>query len=62
MEKGDYRIEGHTLYIDDKEFGTFSSDWKTFTHVEQGMLQSVMKVTKKEHISADGKKHTFSSK
>lgn len=62
VEKGDYRIEGHTLYIDDKEFGTFSSDWKTFTHVEQGMLQSVMKVTKKEHISADGKKHTFSSK
>lgn len=62
VEKGDYRIDGHTLYIDDKEFGTFSSDWKTFTHVEQGMLQSVMKVTKKEHISADGKKHTFSSK
>ena len=62
VEKGDYRIDGHTLYIDDKEFGTFSSDWKTFTHVEQGMLKSVMKVTKKEHISADGKKHTFSSK
>lgn len=62
VEKGDYRIEEHTLYIDDKKFGTFSSDWKTFTHEEQGMLQSVMKVTKKEHISADGKKHTFSSK
>lgn len=62
IEKGDYRIEEHTLYIDDKKFGTFSSDWKTFTHEEQGMLQSVMKVTKKEHISTDGKKHTFSSK
>lgn len=62
VEKGDYRIEERTLYIDDKKFGTFSSDWKTFTHEEQGMLQSVMKVTKKEHISADGKKHTFSSK
>lgn len=62
VEKGDYRIEEHTLYIDDKRFGTFSSDWKTFTHVEQGMLQSVMKVTTKENISADGKKHTFSSK
>ena len=62
VEKGDYRIEEHTLYIDDKKFGTFSSDWKTFTHEEQGMLQSVMKVSKKEHISADGKTHTFSSK
>ncbi len=62
VEKGDYRIEEHILYIDDKKFGTFSSDWKTFTHEEQGMLQSVMKVSKKEHISADGKTHTFSSK
>lgn len=62
VEKGNYRIEEHTLYIDDKKFGTFSSDWKTFTHEEQGMLQSVMKVTTKENISADGKKHTFSSK
>lgn len=62
VEKGDYRIEEHTLYIDDKKFGTFSSDWKTFTHEEQGMLQSVMKVSKKEHISADGNTHTFSSK
>lgn len=62
VEKGDYRIEEHILYIDDKKFGTFSSDWKTFTHEEQGMLQSVMKVSKKEHISADGNTHTFSSK
>lgn len=62
VEKGDYRIEEHILYIDDKKFVTFSSDWKTFTHEEQGMLQSVMKVSKKEHISADGKTHTFSSK
>lgn len=61
IEKGNYRIDEHTLYIDDNKFGTFSSDWKTFTHEEQGMLKSVMKVTKKEHISADGKNHTFSS-
>ena len=61
VKKGVYRIEGNTLYIDDKEFGTFSSDWRTFTHEEQGVLKSVMKVTKKEHISADGKNHTFSS-
>lgn len=62
VKKGNYRIEENILYIDDKKFGTFSSDWKTFTHVEQGMLQSVMKVSEKEHISADGKTHTFSSK
>ena len=53
-----YRIEGHTLYIGEKEIGTFSADWKTFTHTEQGMLKTTMKVTKRERISEDGSQHT----
>lgn len=58
IEKDKYRIENHTLYIGEKEIGTFSADWKTFTHTEQGMLKTTMKVTKREKISEDGSKHT----
>ena len=62
VEKGKYRIEGRTLFIDDKDFGTFSADWKTFTHEEQGMLKTVMKITGREKISADGQSHILKSK
>lgn len=58
IEKDKYRIENHTLYIGEKEIGTFSADWQTFTHTEQGMLKATMKVTKREKISEDGSKHT----
>ena len=58
IEKDKYRIENHTLYIGEKEIGTFSADWQTFTHIEQGMLKATMKVTKREKISEDGSKHT----
>lgn len=58
IEKDKYRIENHTLYIGEKEIGTFSADWQTFTHTEQGMLKATMKVTKREKISEDGSEHT----
>lgn len=59
VEQDRYRIEDHKLYIGDKEIGAFSVDWKTFTHTEQGMLKTTMKVTKREKISEDGSQHTI---
>lgn len=59
IKKGKYEIVGNTLYIDRKSIGTFSDDWQTFTHDEEGALITKMRVTEKEKISEDGSQHTI---